>query len=95
MKVGDIVFRLDAKLSEFAPWQRGDATLTRDAVERTLEGVKAIPELARILGGHALQEEHVRRHREAIAVLVRRALEQTVHEMAWMLAKEMVPDDYP
>lgn len=89
-----IAFRLDAKPSEFAPWQRVDATLSRDAIDRTLEGVKAIPELARILGGHALQEEHVRRHREAIALLVRRALEQAVHEMAWTLAKEMVPDDY-
>ncbi len=95
MKASDIVFRLDAKLSEFAPWQRVDVTLSRDAVEMTLEGVKPIPELARILGGHALQEEHVRRRREAIALLMRRALEQTVHEMAWMLAKEMVPDDYP
>ncbi len=89
----DIKFRLDAKLSELAPWRRVDATLARDTVDHVLDGVKPIPELVRIFGKHEAQEEHVRRHREALKDLFKRCLEQAVHEMAWELAKEMIPDD--
>ncbi len=67
----DIKFRLDAKLSELAPWRRVDATLARDTVDHVLDGVKPIPELVRIFGKHEAQEEHVRRHREALKDLFR------------------------
>lgn len=90
---GDIVFRIDVKPSEFAQWRRTEATLSRMALEDVRERVKGIPELARVFGGVRAQEEHVRMHREAVARLLRAALEAAVHKMVWSLAKEMVPDD--
>ena len=75
---------------------RVDAVLSRDALLVSMDEVPQIDPMLVLFRGdpNTAQEENVRRMREGIALLIRRALEASANELAWAMAKEMVPDDY-
>jgi hypothetical protein len=76
-----------------------DQTISREAVYDVLDRVPTVdPIFAAMVHGkgsaaHSAQEGNVHRRREALVREIKRALEGRVHDLAWALAKEVVPDD--
>jgi len=88
--------RLDA-IRGFSPPTRVEIKVSRETVRDALDAVQVREAvLVGLLGGNAAQaqEENVRHLREALVRVLKRAGEAALHELAWSLAKEIVPDDY-